>query len=331
MLVQNSCYLNNPQSRLGFPAQQRQIEKNDVSFCGAKTKYGLLSIGALVLAYLGINAVHLKKCYDAAPRLFESEYPKTQIKKESGWLPTTRVLASVGQNAMSAGVDNDNYAIRLVEMLSRPDIKTIEQASDMLMKNGYKVKPSPYILPPSFYLPAIFAGEFIFAHRAYFPIETYGSQLGIFNKEEQNKERFVLNFYDGTEQRFSNAVDKFYEKMRGVYNLKPENVMKIPLEGYENIEQGVDSVLSQINRLKDRGTAELLIVYHGHGNAFPMIKGAEETEGAMEGIIKGISEWSIKDLFREKLKDTKTLLLLDTCYAGAWIADNASTALRIRG
>jgi len=319
MLVQNSCYLNNPKISINKNSSQFIYNKSgdEISFCGAKSKLKFLA-----KTYVGVNIlalVHLSLLTFGNPN-------QNQVEKRSGWDSNIKVLAATGQNTLAVSTGSDTYSLKLVEALLKPDTKTIEAANHSLIKSGYSVNQP-------FGWRTLLTGpiDLYMNSKVFNPLETYGVNLGIFNKQEKNKERFILTLYDKREERFLNSTDKFSTKMKKIYGLPSGNIINIPVDSLKNIEQGLDSFLSQINQLKNKGNVELLIIYKAHGAAESLNKGAEKVEGAMEGIMQTnqeIKETQVKELFHKKLQGIKTFFLLDTCHAGAWISENAKKSLK---
>ena len=318
MLVQNSCYLNNPKISINKNSSQFIYNKSgdEISFCGAKS-----GLKFFAKSYLYANIY----VFGVGAMLFGNTN-QNQVEKLSGWDSNIKVFAATGQNTLGRSTDSDSYSLKLGETLLKPNIKTIEEANHLLMKKGYKIN-CPFdwrslLAPPS----VIYLN-----HKVFTPLETYDVNLGIFNKQEKNKERFILTLYDGREESYSSSADKFSTKMKQIYGLPSGNIINIPVDSLKNIEQGLDSFLSKINKLKSKGNVELLIVYNAHGGAKSLKKDAEKVEGAMEGIMQTtqkIKETQVKELFRKKLQGIKTLFLLDTCHAGAWISENAKKSLK---
>lgn len=335
MLVRNNCYSNRQYLNIKENPRENSLNqssaRNDVSFCamGMQYKRGLFWAGVLASAYLGINAVEVMRA--AGPS--KSQYPQVQ-RKESGWEPNTRVLASVGQDVVGVATENDSYSLRLLQTLSQPGINTLEQANASLMKTGYRVVPKLRILPEALYFPAERVGKYLFDDKRYFPTETNTAPLGIFNKVEKDKERFVIALYDGEDALYPKLTDSFCDGLKSTYDLKSENIQKIKLRRSEDIEEALDSVLSKVAKLKDRGSAELLMLYSGHGDIPDMSKPKVEPEGAKEGIIRGVLEYQVKEIFRQKLRGLqglRTLFINDSCHSGAWISQAGERFFRTFG
>ena len=327
MRIQNNCYINNPKTDINKQSPHFVYNQNagDISFCATLPKLMKL---AKYYVYLNITAFGVFTMAIVSAGGVNTN--QNQVEKRSGWDSNIKVFAATGQNRPGFNTGSASYSLKLCEELLKPDIKTLEEANHSLMKNGYKLN-HPFGLQ-SLLSPAIFIIESYLNNKDLTPLETYGVNLGIFNKEDKNKERFILNFYDKSEKRFLSSTDKFSKKMKQIYGLPSENIIKIPVDSLKNIEQGLDSFLSKINKLKSKGNVELLIVYNAHGLAESLKKGAEKVEGGMEGIMgttQKIEETQVKKLFHKKLQGIKTLFLLDTCHAGAWISENAKKSLKI--
>ena len=243
-----------------------------------------------------------------------------QLSKDIGWKKNVRVLASNGQNLKGVSSafllgGNSSYSKELTDKLKGKDINTLEQANDSLAKNGYKI-----------------------GFNKFFPLETPRSELNIFNKNDKNKDRFVFVCAQYENIRHEFIADDFIEEIQKTYNVPKENIIKVVSNSKEDFLDGIDSISAKIDKLKNKKNAELLVYYTGHGEATAPNPKAKKLEGAMEGsiLVKAnqetgeltnfLKESEVKNAFNNKIKKVKTLFILDTCHAGAWIAENSKKA-----
>jgi hypothetical protein len=273
---------------------------------------------------LGVISIIYKDDFKANQKFIET--------KDIEWKPTIKVLASTGQNTLGQSNEKISYNLSLADkVIANSKIKTIEQANDSLAKQGYNLKLIPLkkiikSITTFGYIPfAIYSNN-----KKYFSLETAGKKLNIFNKDEKKKNRFVLSLYDNREKRFLEISENFSEKIKGIYNIPNQNIINLSIDSLADFKHGVDSVMSKINQLKDKKNAELLILYNGHGCAVALNEGDKKVEGRMEGMIvnEGITETQVKEILNGSLKNIKTLIIMDTCHSGAWIASNAKKALQ---
>ncbi len=301
--INNISKFNTPKST---PIQKQNIGNDNVSFSGMpkNVKTGILAGGISVLLLLG---------YYVKNYLPQNE---KQISTEIGWDKNTRILVSNGQNlaGMSHSWGCNSYAKQLTSLLNKNNIQTIEEANDSLAKNGYSID-----------------------FREFHPLETPGEKLNIFNKKDQNKKRFVLLISDSENSKFGAISNNFSEEIQKIYNIPKENIVRIITKNKQGFEKAVNKMQGKIDALKSKKNVELLVLYEGHGYAKALTKGAEKIEGAMEGSIfnefdeaigevtESFTESEVKEMFHSKFGKIKTLFILDTCHAGAWIAENSQT------
>jgi len=250
------------------------------------------------------------------------------ISKDIEWPSNIRILASTGQNTLGYS-DKTSYSSQLADLVSSDKINSLEQANDSLAK-GYKIRCDLDSCSSFDNILKIVKNK-----KVLHSLETPGQKLNIFNKQAKNKERYVICLYTLGEERFSNEVDYFADKMQKTYNIPKENITNISLDNFNRMSYTIKDVAEKIKKLKNPKDAEVVILFSGHGDAEALKKGQEKLEGAMNGKIasgdnpflgyKPIEEAPVKKLFKEALGSIKTLFILDTCHSGAWIAQNPST------
>lgn len=248
------------------------------------------------------------------------------VSQNVGWDANVRVLASNGQNILGASDSSSYYGKFLLENINKDSVETIEDANKSLMKTGYRlnIKKSPF---------SSFINRFFINQKTLFPLETPRTMLGIFDKKEQNKHRYVLILTQKGEERHDIVGEDFAEKLKETYKINDENIVKIIGDSTQDIEKGIDSIRKKLDKNGKAKNAELLIFYNGHGFAKAADEAAKKAEGDMEGLIfsklapntkdsvTGVSETEIKKIFHQKLKRIKTIFIINSCKAGAWIAE----------
>lgn len=260
--------------------------------------------------------------------------PEKKNSKINEWGPNIRVMASVGQNSFAASNGYTSYLKCLSESLESDKINTIEQAGDSLIKNGYRLNTfNSHNKVLENLLRCAIPATFLQYYAKFYPVTTPGNALGIFDKTDKDKDRFVLIFYDSTVNCFVRQQDNFRKKIKDIYKLKDTNIVSIGLNPHSNLndfKNGIDSVSEKINRLANKKIAELLIVYEGHGNSKILKAGDEKFEGAKEGMILNseVTESGLRKIFNEKLKDIKTLFINTGCNSGAWITQETKPLIK---
>lgn len=303
-----------------------QNPHNNVNFNG--------SLGKTFLAALAVSiTVIAHDVYDStigALKDYANINNEKEISKEVGWTPNIRVLASTGQNRPGAITNKDSYSTFLCNLLKNNKIETIEQANDSLAKNGYKINfctPADTVnLPKVIQKMAICCSD-----KLLYPLETPGEKLKIFNKKDKEKNRFILCLTDTTKKAAEKNNDDFIKNIKNIYDIDSSNIVKIKSfqdKTTANLEKGIDSIVNKIKKLKNIQNAEVLILYSGHGNTQGLFNWSlTKFEGALNGRLSGeIKEQDVKKILNKNLKGIKTLLIMDTCKSGAWIAKGKEQA-----
>ncbi len=248
--------------------------------------------------------------------------PASQV----GWMSNVKVIAATGQDSKTLFVpyspifDNfsSSYLNSLFNELEQPKCQSIEEASETLIKNGYKLFP-------------------------FWPLKTFPTEtprkLGMFNKNDKENTKIVL-LINGDDPKDKNNIQLFKEdcqvareKLRTIYNLPERNLYSLSIPdiagGYTKAKGDSafkDIVTKIINDLTQNKTplqnVEFLIIYSGHG----LIEN-KTSQGAFEGSKSmRINIGYEKDLKKfinnnSALKKLKGILFLnDTCGSGALIA-----------
>lgn len=266
----------------------RDKHSNNVSF-QRKDHWLLLSL----LPIITIGYLMLKKPIDEMLKGNEKQIAPSK------WDKNTTVFASQGQNAI--GVQpwvSTSYSQQLINKLNK-DCHSLTGAEDLLEKSGY---------------PALGITKY--------PLRTQ-NDINIFNKNEKNKNRFVLTIAQDTLDggwSFKKNCKNFSENIRKIYKIPKNNIMNVIMKDGTNFERNLDSMITKINKIKNKANVELLILYSGHGKAGA---GDSHSEGALEGVIlHDLNETRIKKIFKKKLKDIKKIIVIEACNAGAFVAKN---------
>lgn len=219
----------------------------------------------------------------------------------SEWDKNTMVLASQGQNVKSASSWNDPYSQQLINKLNN-GCNSLIQAENSLEKSGYSV-----------------------LGMTKYPLGTNNKDFDIFNKNEINKNRYVLTISQDSwrgGKTYKNEALNFATNIRKIYKIPQSNVMNVIMKDSTNFVKNISLMLKKINKLKNKDNVELLILYNGHGSSESIKVGSKNIEGAMDGIIlDNLKEKRVKEVFK-KLKNIKKIFIFDTCHAGSWIAQS---------
>lgn len=318
----NSQYVKNTERSNNSNAQ--------ISFGGNKARAILAGVGLLFgggALYVNDNVNYLHQLEANYPDLFNTN--ESQLSEKSGWGSNVRVIASTGQNVYGFGSENDGYSVRLMDKLSDSSISTIEQANDSL-KKGYKIK-TPFSCQNPRYLLADFMAYQYLNNKTLFSLETPGAKLNIFDKRDKSKNRYVLNFYDTSSEKYKNHIDFVSSQMKKLYHLQNENIISLPVGSLADFEMGVDSIANKINCLKNKDNVELMVLLNGEAGAVAKDSVSKRKEGGMIGAFlfgdNLVTEHDLKTLFKQKLPQIPILIDIDACHSGAWIADKAKHAL----
>lgn len=310
-----------------FKPQSIQYRKNSnnayysqyVSFEGRKHNQHMdtavylfsLIVAGSMFYYTFENMLHAPQKKE--PRIIIENFNENQISTNVCWGKNTRVLASAGQNVKTM-TSYYSYSRYLIDKLKQKDVNTLEQANNILSKDGYIIHDSEKNV---FY--------------EFWPLETFGPELNIFNKNDKGKERFVLIFsQDGDDKSpvFNNLKNDFNNNLKEIYDITDDNIVKISAKNKLDFKRGISAIKNKLNNIKNKADVELLIVYFGHGVAGAKFLDTDKIEGAMEGfILKDLKEEEVKQIFKENFEDIKTLFMLQTCQSGAWIADKGKKAV----
>lgn len=280
------------------------------------------------------------------------EYNEELFAKNIGWEKNVKVLAASGQNLENDGAYKYCYSINLADQAS---LNSLEKANDYLMKRGYfigKKKYWPLETPERelniFNINDKNKNRFVLVFsQNYDEEETFIHEAAdIFTSKIQKiydiPKSNIIRIKAHVKEDFINGIDSMARKIDEFYNCKEKSLLNLA-----NIELESNTYLNQvqkeykalmnlvINKHKKNDT-ELLILYNGHGSSM-ITKEAEQDaiykEGAKTGRIlaefddKGnrkrfLTDKEVQSLFKKKLNNIKTLLVMDCCDAGAWIAQS---------
>lgn len=273
----------------------------------------------------------------------------------SGWTKNIRVLASNSQNVMGSYLSSanlppafeDSYLGQLVDKLQKKNTDTIEQANEALSKEGCYIDDNKY---NSLETPG--AKLNIFNKK----------------DKNKNRFILALPQGDLEDsQNFHSFLESFSRELQEMYNIPQSNIINGYTASKEDLVKNLDKIVNKINKLKNKSNVELLIVYFGHGiteedelfitvlNRLPndpkfyevdlvnyfynTLKPYSKNEGDKEGIIlqqfdcfgnefRNVKEHELKQIFKEKLKGTKTLFIPNSCFSGSLITDNAKNVAK---
>ena len=302
----NTISLNRP---IPYPVQQ-------VSFAGDKD----ISYTNMLL-YLYIMFHCASEVYTLPNYPFINNSNPT-ITKQIGWPENTQVFASQSQRYYSCfnspedrkkhNIDiSGHYSLKLIDKLKNGGIKSIYEAHKLLEKEGVKGGLS-------------IGSNSIRLKIPQYPQATPG-KVDAWNIEDKTKNRIIFAI-GGMEKGFKRDIKNFCNEISQLYSIPEENIIKIPYADKETFEEGLKKLSEKIQESDPQNT-ELLIYYSGHGNvdisSLPFAKYFYD-EGELIGKVESdFNEKDLKNFTKNKLKDIKTVIIMDTCHSGAWIADKA--------
>lgn len=147
------------------------------------------------------------------------------------------------------------------------------------------------------------------------------------------KQRFAL-LLTGVAMNYNDAISfssnqKRLKKMLMERFQLPNNHIIVRTEASNStLDDGMRAIKNKISESNiNPANAEVMIIYTGHGGAEHPAGGNQTLEGLPEGAAKGIlelesgpySETEFWKTHEKHLPGTQTVVLLDTCQAGAWI------------
>jgi len=261
----------------------------NVAFQGITSK----SLFAFVL-YKGLC------CLQLIP--FVSHY-NPEITKNIAWTKNIQVLASTSQKYYSSYFPNEGsvYTNALIASLKGNSTKSILEAHKSLeTKSGIK--------------------RGLIRH---FPMST-PNNTNSWNINDKTKNRILLAI-SGSEKEFNLDVDNLTDEVSKMFSVPAENIIKVTNADEKSSKEGLNKLVEKLNK-SDKNNTEVLIYYNGHGqilNDSIPYSSYFKKEGAEIGTTEvGIDEVYLQKFTAEKLKKVKTLIIMDTCNAGAWIAKN---------
>ena len=258
-------------------------------------------------------------------------YKNKEISKELKWNENTKVMAASSQLCDSYG---DNYTKALLRKIKNPKFKGIEDANDYIVNHTYST---------------------ILKARNIGHCQTPNRKLNAWNKSDTAKQRFVLLIAEGDDKRFTKGVGLFKNKIKEIFNVPDSNFCYVSSPLTDSVESVFQKISDKINLLKDKSNIEFLMYYSGHGDVSEFVDStySEDSttqvydmlfhypnekklieEGALigklvhtgEGQENTLDEFQLKSFIDKYLdkpfkKKPKNLIIMDTCSAGAWIAD----------
>lgn len=95
----------------------------------------------------------------------------------------------------------------------------------------------------------------------------------------------------------------------------------------EDFRRGLHNLMREVAQAKKDGQeAEVFIYYSGHG--IPAVKNLDQLfkylEGEAEGLVRTadglMSETDFNKMVERHLPEVKTMIILDSCHSGSWVA-----------
>lgn len=288
--------------------------------------------------------------------LFPSD--KLPPKLQSGWVENVRVLASNAQSETGVITVKYSYLRSLITTLvNNRRVRTIEEANDYLAHKGYKsvdegaVKPqdqqkslvqearmqsSEEKVIDDFSKKEKIPNEDKKYLTTYHSFKSKGRALGIFNKNEKNKNRFVLALTceedpdNSGSYLYKKISNSFVAEVKKIYNIPDENILTVTTTSGDDFNNGISSIVRKIKNLENRDNVEFLLFYVGDGISVEPWKGAKYRQGAMDGAISmsnikntSLSEDEIRTTFNKMLKGIKFLFVINACNSASFIAKTA--------
>lgn len=314
------CSLIKPNiNNITFSSNKR-VNKNHSNNLTAKNKKipGKSLIG---LTFLVALSGFIAKKYDIIRSLPFNSKPYS-INTPTEWDPKFKILASSSQKHFSTAdfyIDKFEqpkyigcYTQALLDNLKNSKIKTIQQANDLLLKNGYTGSINLSLLLDD---NAICNNQINITQ---FPVES-GSNINMWDKKDHSKHRFMI-FISGNDGMAD--TDSILDKFQEIYNIPEFNIYNIQQANTEDIKNVIESVSQQIKEY-GRSNSEILIYYGGHGYANDWKDPKKEGEAQAYFKIDEdniLNEKTFRKFLNEKLKGVKSCIIFDACRSGAWIS-----------
>lgn len=308
----------NPIIQNSITRYNRKIQNPAQSFQGkGKLKLALpyiIALGALfpVVFQYNINSKFTNKT--------QYDY---EITKHNQWPDNVKVLASNSQRYMSRTfpdedlekMNNYSSAIYTYELLyenEKESVKGLIEAHNIIEKNGLN------------YQDTLSNGHVIGNQTVnQFPMST-PNNLECWNKQDKSKNRFILTI-SGSERYQKKNTNIFASRISEIYNVSDSNIIRIENEDFGTT---YDKFLELYKKTKDldKNNIEILIYYQGHGgvnNQKFNILNYFKKEGAAKGRLENnIYEDDFKKVISQCCEGIKTLIIMDTCFSGAWICES---------
>lgn len=222
-------------------------------------------------------------------------------QQEIGWHPQAKVLASSTDTGYSywATYPYGMYTYFLNRELKKPEIKSLEEAHQALVKSGLPVR----------------------LLNIQQPTQTPRT-LGGWQKDDKKTKRFILMF--AHKGRFSNDLDIMRKRFAKTFEVPQSNIFEYAHAKPKDFEEGLALLNGFIQHYQGE-PVDVLIYYSGHGGwRDPDHK---SFEGGRNGYLSiGLHEEKLKklvnDMLAKKRPNVRVYIMLDTCFAGAWIAQN---------
>ena len=256
---------------------------------------------------------------------------QTQEKKEEAcieensniasgeWNDNVSVLASGSQKDVSwykrpiaSNLPLWFYTSALTSNLMKNTFKSLHEAnSDLLSKELKEVE--------------------FFEKKAQIPVQS-SNKLDSWKKGDNKPVRYVLLMADHSieKETTENTINLMSQTIRDkkIFNVPEENIKMVKETDATKFKEGINWITEKAKEVNSGKNVEILIYYAGHGEK-PKIyckdKNTvnENKEGSREGLFRiGITEKEFKSMINNINKDAKIAVILDSCFSGAFVAQN---------
>lgn len=290
-------------------------------------------------------------------------FPKEKLppKFQTGWDKNIRVLTSNAQHEIGVTTIDYSYLKSLAQLLAEPGrFNTIEEANNHLVHSGYKSVAEEFVKSQEEQKKLVENArkqssenepieDFSKSRKipekdkkyltTYYPFKTKGESLGIFNKKEHHKQRFVLALSCEEEKDNSGSYlykkisNSFVDTIKKLYKIPENNIIRVTTTTPEDFINSLDLIARKI-RIEKQNNAELVVLYTGDGLSVDpcLLKSYCEwvkyKQGAMNGSISmnnitgaSLSETEMKAAFNKTLRGIKTIFIVNACDSASLIAE----------
>lgn len=290
-------------------------------------------------------------------------FPKEKLppKFQTGWDKNIRVLTSNAQYEIGVTTIDYSYLKSLAQLLAEPGrFNTIEEANNHLVHSGYQSVAEEFVKSQEeqkelvenarkqssenepiedFSKSRKIPEEDKKYLKTYYPFKTKGKSLGIFNKKEHHKQRFVLALSCEEEKDNSGSYlykkisNSFVDTIKKIYKIPENNIISVTITKPEDFINSLNLIARKI-RIGKLNNAELVVLYTGDGISVDpcLLKGVCEwvkyMQGAMNGSINmsnitgaSMSEAEVKAAANKSLRGIRTIFIVHACDSGSLISE----------